>query len=252
MLSVCRIIRALLLSAGVLLASSVSANVITWNFHPGTANCSNASLCFGNQRHYAPAGQPTLTVNGWANTQGNNNQILETGYLALWSGGLGIYNRDYLNGSDANEHKSPEHAIDNNGRFEMVMLAYSQMVELQSLRLGWKKTDSDLSLLAYTGLGAPTMANQTWASLLSSGWSVVGNYANVAVNTQHAINAGNIHAQYWLLGAYNPVYGSGANLNSGNDYIKLYSVSGVAYVPAPAPFLLLALGLAALGLRRRT
>ena len=138
----------------LLLAPAAFAGLMTWNFNAG-ANCANAATCFGNARTYTPAGQPTVSANSWANTVGAANTALETGYLASWSGGLGMYNRDYANGTDANEHSSPEHAIDNNGRFEMVLLSFSQMVELQSMRIGWKGADSDMSVLAYTGIGLP-------------------------------------------------------------------------------------------------
>ena len=235
----------------LILAPSAFASLMTWNFATGT-NCSTPSSCFGNARSYTPAGQPTVSANSWANTVGSANTALETGYLASWSGGLGMFNRDYVNGSDANENSSPEHAIDNNGRFELVLLTFSQMVELDSMRIGWKGADSDMSVLAYTGVGLPSIASNSWGGLLSSGWSVVGNYANVGLNVNYAINAGNLASRFWLVGAYNNAFGTGTGLNVGNDYVKLSAISGHVAIPTPATLFLVMAGLFALNLRKRS
>lgn len=234
----------------LLLAPAAFAGLMTWNFNAG-ANCADAATCFGNARTYTPVGQPTVSANSWANTVGAANTALETGYLASWSRGLGMYNRDYANGTDANEHSSPEHAIDNNGRFEMVLLSFSQMVELQSMRIGWKGADSDMSVLAYTGIGLPSIASNTWAGLLSSGWSIVGNYANVGTNVNYNINSAHIASRYWLVGAYNNAFGTGSGLNVGNDYIKLSAVFGQIAIPAPAAWLLILSGFYFMNSRKR-
>ena len=232
-------------------AGTAMAAPITWNFNSGS-NCSNPSLCFGNSRNYSADGVD-VAASAWSNTKGSTNVKVENAYLATWSGGLGIYNRDYVNGTDTNEHRDPEHAIDNNGRYDMVLLGFSYEIELTSLKLGWKSTDSDMTVLAYTGAGAPTLAGLGWGDLLSNSWSLVGNYANLATNTNVSINSAGLSSSYWLIGTYNSVFGSGSGLGTGNDYVKLKAVSGekVTRVDEPAVLGLMGLGLLGLGLARR-
>ncbi len=196
-----------------------------------------------------PAG---VTVSAFSNTGGGDDaasaannaatQTIQSASTAIYTGnGLGITNAD--NGSatfkDLNEGGTPEHAIDNNERYDMALLNFASSVKLTSLKLGYASSDSDVSVMAYVGAGAPILVGKTYDQLVGLGWASIGNYANIGTSST-SVNAGGIFSSYWLIGAYNPLAGgttsaNGGPLNVGNDYVKLASVSGVACVGGSGP-----------------
>ncbi len=152
------------------------------------------------------------------------------------------------------------------------------------MQLGYESGDSDLTVLAYTGAGSPTLVgnNSTYNGLIAAGWSFIGNYSDAYDTTTNvsgfgsqsntvAINAGGVSSSYWLIGAYNSAWGttnSGTvgSLSTGNDYVKLLAAYGCVSGPGanqcgggggqqvPEPSTVLLMGAALLGfsqLRRR-
>ena len=237
-----------LLLAGLAISSTGFA-AITWQTDGGT-NCSDVTTCYGNTRSYSgSSGSTTVIASAWANTVGSGNTQIENAYLGVYSGGgLGVTNRDGANGTDANEGVSPEHALDNDGRIDAILFSFSSAVSLTGVQIGWYSTDSDISLLAYTGAGTPTMAGKTFSDLLLSGWSVVGNYADAAATSVKAVNTTNISSSYWLISAYNSGYGTGTGLTTGNDYEKILALQGnvtppKVTVPLPSSLMLMGAGL---------
>ncbi|MDP1652066.1 MAG: exosortase-dependent surface protein XDP1 [Rhodocyclaceae bacterium] len=174
--------------------------------------------------------------------------------LNWYSGGYGICSTGDTPCGDA-----PEHAMDNNGYKESIVLSFvGKMVTLSSLNIGWAGADSDMSVLAYTGTGTPVSGSSTYGNLLTNGWSLVGQYANVSTSTN--LNLGTaLSSSYWLIAAYNSTFGgtcTGGTCGDGNDYVKLFAVAGNTSpngkVPEPAVLLLFGTALmGVVGLRRR-
>ena len=105
-------------------------------------------------------------------------------------------------GKDTNEGNSPEHAIDNNGRTDSILFSFTDKVNLTSFAAGWVQTDSDFTVMAYTGSGTPDLALQSYSGLLSNGWSLIGNFLAGSSTGAHDF-ANNTYSSYWLIGALN-------------------------------------------------
>lgn len=175
----------------------------------------------------------SLTVSAWSNTQGgtvnasniSTNGKFETAQLMGYDGGFGIKNRG-VDGRDANEGGSPEHAVDNNGFTDGLLLSFSESTTLRSLTVGWSQTDADISVLAYTGGGSPVMTGKSVSDLLSNGWTLVSNLTDVTGTV--GFNAGALgvakSSSYWFVSAYNQ--GFGGSYTNNNDHFKLAAFSG--------------------------
>lgn len=256
---------------------------INWSFSTSGTNAGGSNP--GNTRTYSPAAAPSVVASAWANTTGTANTQIESAYLGWFSGGgLGATNRDAPTfqpttaQQDAGEGVSPEHAVDNNGRYDSVLFSFSQSVNLSSILIGWPDAnttslDTDFTVLAYTGNGTPPLATKTYGGatgLVANGWSLVGHFANGANTDPFPIPKGTF-SSYWLVSAYNPTidnrscnsYDASYKYTCYNDYFKILKLTGDKEPPPPPPpgtgqgvpepgtMLLLAAAGLGLGLRRR-
>uniref|UniRef100_UPI003F68ECDB PEP-CTERM sorting domain-containing protein n=1 Tax=Neptunicella sp. TaxID=2125986 RepID=UPI003F68ECDB len=91
----------------------------------------------------------------------------------------------------------------------------------------------------------------SWSSIVGQGWQSIGQYADVTT-TQYQSVGGGVTSKYWLIGAYNPEFGTLFNNGYGNDGFKLTSVTtttregNTTDVPEPGVMALFALGLLSL------
>ncbi|MDA9982392.1 PEP-CTERM sorting domain-containing protein [Gammaproteobacteria bacterium] len=229
-----------------------------------------------------------VAVSGWANTITGNTQ-LELGQITHFGGGgLGVRNADGPRGQDIGEGTSPEDGVDNDERFDMVLFDFGhQLVDLSQITLGSWQQDADISVLAYIGnldptddTGADYIGDREawWNSdlikdedLTSHGWSLIGNHdvdntdptnpAQFSPATAD-INSGGTASSYWLISAYNPVFGGSctpANSYCQSDYEDYFQIQALAgdvrgefsQVPEPTTLLLMGIGLVGLGFARR-
>ena len=196
-------------------------------------------------------------------------------------GGVGIVNKDgcgfnttsqtatvVTQGCDTSEGLVPEDALDNNQRYEMILLSFGgAKVSLTALNLGYVNTDSDMTIMAYTGGGNALTDLQsglkTWSDFGAGGtsattagtlgWKALANFNGGTDPTgNRTIVSNGIASSYWLIGAYNPLANpNGGSLTLANDYMKVSSVSGI--VPEPGTLALLTaalLGMAAIRQRK--
>lgn len=248
------------MNAGTAVAGSVTAGTkITASGAAGTSH-----VYGGNKCSLTSASDGTLTVSAWSNTQGgtvgagnvSTNGKFETAQLMGYTGGFGIKNRGAADNRDLDESSAPEHAIDNNGFTDGLLLSFTESTILRSLTTGYYSGDADISVLAYTGAGAPVMTGKSVSDLLANGWSLVSNLADVNSGTRSFnTGVGATSSSYWFVSAYNQ--GFGGNWSNNNDHFKLAAFSGERkgtdnQVSEPAGLALAGLGLLGVwGVRRR-
>ncbi len=238
MFSKYRLLIAIIASFGSIYAQSTVASVQGWwtlNGNCVTGGCNTSSRTFAGDHGNL------VTATAWSNTanigSGTNNR-LATAEIMQYSGGLGVRNADWnTSPGDPGEDAQPEHAMDNDGRFDMILFEFNDasnnnvQVSLEKLAIGWYNTDADISVLAYSGSGpfnlADDLTNRTIdgnfenLSIGNGGaWEVIGNYDVDAYTNNTAIlqpdadnddindnnNKAIVSSSYWLIGAYNPVF----------------------------------------------
>lgn len=231
----------------------------TWTNWSGGTNCMGTSSCdsaitgnFGNSRTGTASGTSiTVTASAWSFTGSSSNTTLENAYLSLWSGGLGVTNRDYNSGDP--ELSSPNHALDNANRADYILFNFNSptgtLVNLTSVTAGWVESDADVTVLAYMGTGAPpSLAGKTRSQILSDGWQLVGHYGcsnlgcSSAAEPQTVTLGTTVSSNYWLVGAYdssstlaNASKTTGSPNASPYDYLKIASISGTETKRVPEP-----------------
>jgi hypothetical protein len=231
------------------------ANVDSWSFDKATQSFSvqnatgdiskpknagkNLSLTSSNGVH--------LTVSSFADTKqvaGGGNTIQRSKLTWASDTSLGVKNKAEKTrgeswGDNSGYLKKANRGIDSvatqgkqtGGNFDMILLEFDTAVSLDGLTLEWarggnaaKKT-ADISVLAYTGDGSFDLKKNTWAGVLGSGngnaFDTVGNYTNVGLS-YFAVNPAYVTSTKWLIGVYNPVFGSGGD--AGDDAFRLASI----------------------------
>lgn len=147
--------------------------------------------------------------------------------------------------------------------YDMALVSFDTSVELTGIDFGWVYNDADFTVLAYTGAGAPpSLGGSDWASVAAdTNWLTVGNYDANSAGYYSIADDRHTSSQYWLIGAYNSIFGStaydSAHLSeSDTDAFKIKSLTAKTSittpptdVPAPSAFGLLLVG--ALGIYAR-
>lgn len=254
--------------------TGVSIADVTWTFSTGNCDSTVGGSCsggsFSDSRTYeGSSGSIDVNVTGWSNTAGNND-ALELGEITHYSGGLGIRNSDYnSSGSDRDnsEGGTPEHAVDNDQRFDLVLFDFgaANPIALTDIQIGYVPgvgnnhcpsnqsfCDADITLLAYEGgdagdtslLDGRLLTGST-EDLRAKGWTLIDNYDmspdDGAVNPDpdNGGPAQRIASSRWIVMAHSNAFGTvcvnDSSCANNNDYFKIASVSGKILPPPPPP-----------------
>jgi len=245
--------------ASLLVAPLGAQASLQWNFARY-----DGSQVFAGDDFVSTGGATTnvvANVSGWGDTGAlvagsSTERLLEQGTVRSWSG-LGVQNA--WEGFNVG---APNHSTDNYGRNDFVLFSFDQAITLQTVTVGWTGTDSDITVLAYTGtdpldLSANVYDENRPEALTRNGWSFIGHESNLSVGSPRSVNGGGVSSSYWLVGAYNDRIAS-AGWSTENDYIKIAQLTGIASppippstVPEPATLLLAALAVPLLRRVRR-
>lgn len=203
------------------------------------------------------AATQTIEAATWNSSYGGIKNADAPGTQATGLAGATCEGRTYTSGGntywssskcDQIEGDNPEHAIDNEQRYDMALLTFTSSVKLTDVTIGWPSGtsgyDTDITVMAYTGpnpfnaTGANSeLVGLTYDQLIGKGWANVGNYSDLVQGVAKTINGGGLVSSYWLIGAYNPLANpSGGSVTipgtgSPYDYIKLASVGGTYCTP---------------------
>jgi|GEM_PF-6603322 len=172
------------------------------------------------------------------------DRCVQKSKLKQYSSGLGVVNGD--EGDD-----TPNHSTDNNNQdYDMVLLSFSESVNISKLYTGWNysyngssrtRGTAGASVLAWgnedTSPTMPFSRIETWRDIVDGGWSIVNNDTKSGGNVVSdsngklldvlPVSSGNLYSKFWLVGAAHSVFRDAGLTDHLTDHIK---IAGIDFV----------------------
>ncbi|MEQ3638436.1 MAG: exosortase-dependent surface protein XDP1 [Alteromonas sp.] len=174
-------------------------------------------------------GGVNVAISGWSDTYGYNDDIVVGAKLEKISDyyGYGVTNDDW------ETYYNPDHAIDNVNKvrgnitdYDFVLLSFDKAVTLTGTGFSWiaDKNDTQVSVAALSNTSTLISGVSTWSDIVADALTTASFDIKGSGDSDYAANfTFKDTANYWLIGAYNTVFG---NIGGyvGNDAFKLASV----------------------------
>lgn len=210
---------------------TVSATVTTtsWKLSEGGAgkmygadwNTTDYNYGTGYNEISFSSGSQTVDITGWADSGpgwavGDDAKVYQ-GDMYYWgdSYGWGIVNLDEDKGS-------PEHSIDNQCDYDMVLLSFNHAVSLDKVKVGWTDDGFSDTSLAVQSISRKTKKslesqNSTWDDILGASKSDLSEYTMAKEkngDAYYTLGSGEDSqsaSKYWLVGLYDGLFNHDVN-----------------------------------------
>ena len=171
-----------------------------------------------------------VSVSGWADSErlavgdsGDYDRVIGANLQYVDSYGWAVRN----SWEDTGSHQTIDsYSVDGYKDYDFILLSFSEEVQLDSLNFGWASfgkgsQEVSVSALSDNGFNKLTSANSTWSNIISdavsSSFSIQRLSDNRGISTLDFTSS----AKYWLVGAYNTIFGTVANGSGHNDAFKI-------------------------------
>ena len=168
-----------------------------------------------------------LSISGWSDSaalNSNDNWLYERVVSAdvqeVYNYGWAVRNTE--------ENTGNHQTIDNVGfpDYDFILLSFSEAVTLDNLSFGWANFGNgsqEVSVAAIDDSGFAKLTSQqsTWSDIIAD--AVSSSYSIVKQNGSSGVSnlSFSSSAKYWLVGAYNTVFGTTSNGSTFNDAFKI-------------------------------
>ena len=173
-----------------------------------------------------------VSISGWSDSaqlshgdSGQYDRVISAELQEVYNYGWAVRNSWEETGS----HQT----VDNIGYkdFDFVLFSFSEAVTLTDIDFGWASTSSSqevsVASLGESNVNLLTSQQSTWSSIIAGALSSSFSLTRIGSGAQHTTSLDIAQAsRYWLVGAYNTVFGS---VSGGSSYNDQYKISGIEF-----------------------